>query len=112
LVVTLGDRGAAYVVSPAFKEHPLEWKDTGLAPERPLAVPGPAKSGLVPPAREGEAVDPTGCGDGWGATFFARLLDGEALVPAMRSANKAAARNAAHRGATGLHLHLQERLVS
>jgi sugar/nucleoside kinase (ribokinase family) len=54
--------------------------------------------------------DPTGCGDVWGATFFARLLSGDALDAAMEEANKRAARNVEHRGARGLFRHLVGRL--
>lgn len=110
LLVTLGDRGSAYVASAAFRPGPLEWRRRGLEVQRPLAVPGASRSERVPregPAREG---DPTGCGDVWGATCFARLLAGEALESAMRAANHAAARNVEHRGATGLVAHLQGRI--
>ena len=54
--------------------------------------------------------DPTGCGDVWGATFFARLLAGDALEAAMWEANRLAARNVSHRGARGLVRHLGGRL--
>ena len=52
--------------------------------------------------------DPTGCGDVWGATCFIRLVDGDELPAAARAANRAAARNVAHRGADGLYQHLKE----
>jgi sugar/nucleoside kinase (ribokinase family) len=38
----------------------------------------------------------------WGSTYFSRLLAGDKLSDAMRAANRAAARNVAYRGATGL----------
>lgn len=111
LFVTLGPRGAAYVASPAYGGDPLAWRGTGPL-DRPLAVPGAARSELVPLEGAYDAVDPTGCGDVWGATVFARLLEGKGLVEAMRAANHAAARNATHRGATGLHTFLQGRLAT
>jgi sugar/nucleoside kinase (ribokinase family) len=110
LLVTLGPRGAAYVASPAYRPNPLAWRTAGLSVERPLAIPGAATSEHVPLRQAYGTADPTGCGDVWGATCYARLLEGLPLVPAMRAANEAAARNAAHSGATGLHVHLQGRL--
>ncbi|HWV58357.1 MAG TPA: carbohydrate kinase family protein [Longimicrobiales bacterium] len=109
LLVTLGPRGAAYVASPAFLPDPLSWRAGGPF-ERPIAVSGPSRSEHVPLERDYDAVDPTGCGDVWGSTVFARLLEGAQLVDAMRAANDAAARNSMHRGATGLHKYLQGRL--
>ena len=111
LLVTLGPRGAAYVRSPAFAGRPLEWRRESIGLTRPLAVPGAAQSERIAPdpAAPPEG-DPTGCGDVWGATCFARLLAGDDVVDAMRAANRAAARNLAHRGASGLHLHLLGRI--
>lgn len=103
LVVTLGSRGAAYVASPAYTDQPLQWRRPGLHIHKSLTAAGPAASKLVaaePGAGDG---DPTGCGDVWGATFFFRLLAGAPLTDAMRDANRTAARNVQHRGATGLH---------
>ena len=57
-----------------------------------------------------EPGDPTGCGDGWGATYFSRLLAGDKLSDAMRTAAVAAARNVGHRGATGLANYLRGEL--
>jgi sugar/nucleoside kinase (ribokinase family) len=105
--VTLGERGAAYVSEPAFDPDPFTWPGSR---ER-VAAPGPCRSGRVPVAGLLEGGDPTGCGDVWGATFFARLLARDSLEEAMASANRSAARNVAHRGARGLHHHLQGRLA-
>jgi hypothetical protein len=98
LAVTLGPRGAVYFAGPGF--------DTiqGLRAPRPFGTDlGAVRTALVP----GETVsqtsgDPTGCGDVWGATHFSRLLAGDTLVNAMSAANRAAAKNFQHRGATGL----------
>ncbi len=50
----------------------------------------------------GERVDPTGCGDVWGGTFFMRLLSGESLTRAAACANHAAGINALSTGVSGL----------
>lgn len=111
LLATLGPRGAAYVASPAFRPDPLTWRTGGTLAEPPvLGVPGAARSEKVAIVTEPREGDPTGCGDVWGATCFSLLLAGEPLEEAMRAANRAAARNVEHMGATGLHLHLQGRI--
>jgi hypothetical protein len=101
ITVTLGARGAAYVASSGFDASPLDWR----APSA-VAVPGRAQSGKVDLEGPAASGDPTGCGDVWGATVFARLLAGAKLEPAMREANRLAARNVEHRGARGLFRHL------
>lgn len=113
LLVTLGERGAAYVASPMFRPEPLRWRDrdAGLRLARPLAAPGPARSGRVDAPAPVDDGDPTGCGDVWGATTCMRLLAGAELETAMRDANEAAGRNVRHRGATGLYDHLKGRLA-
>jgi sugar/nucleoside kinase (ribokinase family) len=58
-----------------------------------------------------DAIDPTGCGDVFGATCFARLLAGDSVRTALTAANVAAARNATFRGASGLPRHLRGELV-
>lgn len=105
LTVTLGTKGAAYVVGGDFDSDPTRWRGGGG-----VAVPGSARSGRV--GLDGLPVtgDPTGCGDVWGATFFARLLAGEGLEAAMADANRLAGRNVTHRGAKGLYRHLVGRL--
>ncbi len=107
LAVTLGQRGAAYFAAPDFERL------SDLRRARPLsAAGGPIRTALVPGARarvDGPG-DPTGCGDVWGATYFSRLLAGDKFADAMRAANRAAARNVEHRGATGLAHHLRGEL--
>ncbi|HYW31547.1 MAG TPA: carbohydrate kinase family protein [Gemmatimonas sp.] len=51
---------------------------------------------------QGERVDPTGCGDVWGGTFFVRMLAGDPLPRAARDANRAAGINALSSGVVGL----------
>lgn len=92
LTVTLGPRGAAYVAAPG----------TGAAAVRTALVPAPTV----------DALDPTGCGDVFGATLFARLLAGDVLEEAMVRANTMGARTAGYRGATGLNRYLRGELVS
>jgi sugar/nucleoside kinase (ribokinase family) len=104
ITVTLGARGAAYVASANLDPDPMTWRgDSTVA----VAAAGSGKVGLGEPPRAG---DPTGCGDVWGATAFARLLAGDGLEEAMTRANRFAARNVDHRGARGLYRHLAGRL--
>lgn len=111
LLVTLGDRGAAFVASPAFRPDPVRWRAPNVALNRPLAVTGATTSGKVAQRTPIGGGDPTGSGDVWGATCFARLLAGDALDDAMAAANEAGARNTAHRGTAGLYHHLQGRIA-
>lgn len=108
ITVTLGPGGAAYVAGPGFVPDPTRWP----AVRNRLATPGQSRSGRVSGASGEVDGDPTGCGDVWGATFFARLLAGDPLEAAMRIANAMAERNVGHRGARGLRLHLKGLLMS
>ena len=103
LVVTLGPRGAAYVEAPGFEA-------LSGARQRSPAGGGTVRSALVE-AEFVDAVDPTGCGDVFGAAAFSRLLAGDDVEVALRHANRMAGRNAAFRGATGLADHLRGELV-
>jgi hypothetical protein len=104
LTVTLGPRGVVYVAAPGFD---------GLGGQRGRRHPAPlaVRTALVP-APQAEALDPTGCGDVFGAVAFARLLAGDSVESALRHAATLAARNAAFRGATGLSRHLRGELVT
>ncbi len=106
IAVTLGPDGAGYIAGAAFKSDPLLWPDT----RHRMATPGPTLSGMAPADGPEVVGDPTGCGDVWGATFLAQLLGGDQLQPAMIQANRIAAKNVGHRGASGLHRHLRGRL--
>jgi len=105
LVVTLGPRGSAYVAAPGFGG----W-GAGRAPATGPAG-GPVQTALVP-SPSVEALDPTGCGDVFGAACCARLLAGAPPAAAVAEANALAARNAAYRGAGGLSRHLRGELVA
>jgi sugar/nucleoside kinase (ribokinase family) len=75
-----------------------------------MATPGATRSARIPGSSVEVGGDPTGCGDVWGATFFARLLAGDPLETAMQEANRLAGRNVRHRGAGGLYHHLMGQL--
>jgi hypothetical protein len=109
LLVTLAERGAAYVASPAFRSEPMSWRPRGLV-KPGLRAGGDAVSRRIPPDSGPLNGDPTGCGDVWGATMFCRLLAGDPLDRALEVANQAAGRNVLHRGATGLNHYLRGRL--
>jgi len=110
LVITLGERGAAYFAQPGFNENPATWKRGRLITPPPLKPGETVRTQRIPPGTLPRDGDPTGCGDVWGATFFCALHAHASLDQAMQRANAAAARNVEHRGATGLHHHLQGRI--
>jgi sugar/nucleoside kinase (ribokinase family) len=97
LVVTLGERGAAYFAAPSFN----------LQRGRQPGPSGPICTARLPPPEVATTGDSTGCGDVFGATLTARLLGGDRLEAALREANRLAARNVAAHGATGLQHHLR-----
>ena len=105
LTVTLGPRGVAYVAAPGFD---------GLVGTRGRGEAGRldvTRSALIK-APSIETLDPTGCGDVFGAAAFARLLAGESVEAALRHATALGARNAGFRGARGLVSHLRGELVT
>jgi len=127
LLVTLGPRGVAYVAAPVFEvgkggkggKGGKEGEDQGNMDRSGVSdltaltafTALPVRSALIAAPRV-ETLDPTGCGDVFGAAAFARLLAGEPLESALRQANEMAARNAAFRGAGGLARHLRGELVT
>jgi pfkB family carbohydrate kinase len=108
LIVTLGRKGAAYVAAPGFDG----WAGVGARPGLPPSRPSAALRTALVPAPAVEALDPTGCGDVFGAAAAARLFAGEPVEAAIRHANAMAARNAGFRGAGGLVHHLRGELVA
>lgn len=108
LVVTLGARGVAYFTEgkPAMRGRR---DDAGRAAV--IGGAGPLQTARVP-APAVDAIDPTGCGDVFGAALCGRLAGGAPLERALADANAAAARNAAFRGASGLPRHLRGELVT
>ena len=125
LVVTLGPKGAAYVAAPGFDgwggtrsgERVILSEAKEPSPEaRPLrSAQGDSSAHAVRtaliPAPPVETLDPTGCGDVFGAAACARLLAGDGLEPALRHAAALGSRNAAFRGAAGLSRHLRGELL-
>ncbi len=103
--VTLGPRGASYVAAPGF-----DGLGPGAAAGRPQAPPV-VRTATVEGEGEPVSGDPTGCGDVFGATLFARLLAGADLERAIRDANRMARRNVSYRGATGLQQYLRGALA-
>lgn len=127
LTVTLGPKGVAYVAAPGFdgiagqrgswaagQQHAGpdlgHRTTTGVLPRGP-AAPLSIRSALIP-APSVETLDPTGCGDVFGAAAFARLLAGDTVEAALSHATALGARNAAFRGASGLARHLRGELVT
>jgi hypothetical protein len=123
LAVTLGPKGVAYVAAPGFDG--LAQRGSAAAGQldvtlsEPQAKRGGQRSTFSTPVRSGlikapavETLDPTGCGDVFGAAAFASLLSGSSVEDALRHATTLAARNAGFRGATGLASHLRGELVT
>jgi hypothetical protein len=103
MAVTLGPRGVAYVAAPGFDRLGGK-RGSGEAGKRAI------RSALIS-APQVETLDPTGCGDVFGAAAFARLLAGDPVETALRYAAALAGRNAGFRGASGLARHLRGELV-
>jgi len=120
LVVTLGPKGAAYVAAPGFDGWGTARGVTlcGAKGPSPGAWPlrsaqgdsGAVRTALVP-APHVDALDPTGCGDVFGAVACARLLAGDSVEAALGHATALATRNAGLRGAGGLGRHLRGELL-
>jgi hypothetical protein len=127
LSVTLGPRGVAYVAAPGFDrlaDRPgtraaggggrADGRAGGLMGiSTPTARPAdrPTVRSALIKAPQVETLDPTGCGDVFGAAAFARLLAGDPIESALHHASALAGRNAGFRGASGLNRHLRGELV-
>lgn len=109
LIVTLGPRGAVYVTDASVSRY----VGKSVTPVSDLPTHRPTlTTALVPTDVILGATDPTGCGDVFGGAAFSRLLAGDTVETAVATGNRAAARNAAFRGATGLASHLRGELVA
>jgi pfkB family carbohydrate kinase len=106
LVVTLGPKGAAYVAAPGVDG--LSGRQGSRVTSRTGGLA--ARTALIP-AHRVDVLDPTGCGDVFGAAACARLLAGDRIEDALRHATAMATRNAALRGAGGLSRHLRGELL-
>ena len=99
VAVTHGAEGASLLRRDGTPADPLGWPaGRGGAPGRAAGRRYPSN-----PA----AGDPTGCGDVWGATFFASLLGGRGWDGAVAAAHSAAARKMGVRGTSRLYEHLR-----
>jgi len=103
LTVTLGERGAAWVAAPGLERLASRGSRAGVGL--------PIRTALVAAPRV-EALDPTGCGDVFGATLAARLAAGDPVSEALEAATRAGSRNAMFRGASGLAGWLRGDLVT
>jgi sugar/nucleoside kinase (ribokinase family) len=103
MAVTMGPQGAGYVTGADFTPDPFSWPGA----RHRIGTPGASVSGRVPAPERVEGGDPTGCGDVWGSTTFARLLAGDSLEAAFHEGTRLATRNATHHGARGLRHHLR-----
>ncbi len=122
LIVTLGSRGAVYVTDGRTVGRTVPGLADGLRRDASHGLPayrltdrpadGTVRTALVPAEPIMGDTDPTGCGDVFGGAVFSRLLAGESLEAAVATGNRAAARNASFRGATGLAGHLRGELVA
>lgn len=101
-VVTLGARGAQYFAVPDLSLARLSEART----RHITAEAAHAELVASPTVRGGPRIDPTGCGDVWGATYFARLLAGDTPASAVATANDTAGQNAEYHGVSGLVEHL------
>jgi hypothetical protein len=109
LVITLGPRGAVYFAAPDFERWAARSGSSGGA--LPQTGSSAIRTALIPAPRV-DVLDPTGCGDVFGAALCAGLLGGRPVEEAIRSANQLAARNAVLRGAGGLSRLLRGELVA
>jgi hypothetical protein len=103
LVVTLGPRGVAYVAAPGLQRLTDRHRARSL---------GDAVRTARIEAAPVEALDPTGCGDVFGGTLAAGLVQGMTVETALEQASHMAGRNAVHRGATDLARFLRGELVA
>ena len=111
VVVTLGPRGAAYVAAPGFDGWTIPATNLGATTSENGSAGRAVRTALLPAAQV-ETLDPTGCGDVFGAAACARLLVGDSVEDALRHAGVMAGRNAGFRGAGGLARHLRGELLT
>jgi hypothetical protein len=102
-IITLGQQGAVYYSAGDFTLEPGSSKRG-----RPSA---PIRSARIPAVHVDEPLDPTGCGDVFGAATVSYLLRGVSVEEALSEANALAAANLAFRGATRLHHHLRREMA-
>lgn len=99
VLMTQGGRGVRYVSASGFPANPLLWRDATCR-QGVCEATLPAPTGRLP-------GDPTGCGDVWGASFFAGLLGGLPLEDSIIRSQRMAAEKIAHPETAVLHQRLQ-----
>jgi sugar/nucleoside kinase (ribokinase family) len=101
-VVTLGHLGAMYFSAGDFcvERSSSEYRKPS----------GPIRTARIPAVYVNEPLDPTGCGDVFGAATVSYLLRGVSVEEALSEANALAAANLSFRGATLLHHHLRREM--
>jgi len=104
LIVTVGPRGVIYVAAPGFNRLDDRHRDAGAGGGAAIRTERLA-------ANQVDAIDPTGCGDVFGAVAFAMLLAGDDHATAARTAVHFAGQTSTFRGATGLADFLRGNLV-
>jgi sugar/nucleoside kinase (ribokinase family) len=102
-IITLGHLGAVYYSAGGFSFE----RDS----EKRATPAGPIRTARIPAVRVEEPLDPTGCGDVFGATAVSYLLRGVSVEEALSEANAVAAANLSFRGATQLHHHLRREMI-
>lgn len=98
VAVTEGPLGASWMARKESRLDPSTWDR--LAAHRGTARVVRGEVRLSSALSDG---DPTGCGDVWGAVFFARMLMGDQVRKAAVEANRQASRNAAMSGVPVYH---------
>jgi len=111
LVVTLGAKGVVYVTQ-GRKDGTTDDDVPSFRPSVLPSAPVPVLRTARIEAERVDALDPTGCGDVFGASAFSRLLAGDRVEEALAHASRMGARNATFRGASGLAQHLRGELVT
>ena len=96
-IVTLGAAGVAWA-----ERHGLETA-VGRGRRAVGASDGARTATGSVTIRAPRKGDPTGCGDVWGAAFFARRMSGDPVGRAAQIATRLASRSVEHRGAEGLY---------
>ena len=102
-LVTLGRRGATSIAAEGFTRL-ADLASTRERMTHRTAFVEHVSTTLAAPrfVHDGPGIDPTGCGDVWGATCMARLVMGDELARAVEAANRAAGRSVQYHGASGL----------
>ncbi len=103
LVVTLGAEGTVYFTDRQFTFFPRSPAAHGAG--------GAIRTARIPAPVVDDVLDPTGCGDVFGAALVGHLLARHDTETALRLSNALAARNAQYHGATDLQSHLRGEIL-